>query len=230
MNWKPDAGGWQRDPTSVPCPQSSPGPVVEAVACPAMQALARQVGGSPRAGFTIIELVLTIVLLGAVLAIAAPRLNLAQTRINAATQQASLTMLSAHRMAIQQQHNVVVAIDTVGRILRVHSDRDNDGVIDSDEMVRQVELEKGVRFGLGGATARLIGSAPVTFTRTQGGLPAVTFNRGGTASEFGGFYLSSVSTGADGDRPTDTRAFEVERAIGRFERYFFANGAWTREW
>jgi len=183
-----------------------------------------------RAGFTMIELVVTMVLLGAVLAIAAPRLNLAQTKINAATQQASLTLLSAHRTAIQQQHDVVVAFDTANRLIRVHSDRDNDGVMDSNEMIRQVQLEAGVRFGLGGATARAIGAAPVTFTRTQGGLPAVTFNRGGTASEFGGFYLSSVSTGADGDRETDTRAFEVERAVGRFERHYFANGSWTREW
>ena len=187
-------------------------------------------GTGPRSGFTIIELVVTMILMGAILAIALPHLNLAQTKINAATQEASLTMLTAHRMAIQQQHNVVVAFDTVNRLIRVHSDKDNDGVIDADEVIRQVQLEDGVRFGLGGATARSIGSAPVTFTHTQGGWPAVTFNRGGTASEFGGFYLSSVSTGADGTRATDTRAFEVERAIGRFERYYYDNGTWTREW
>jgi len=183
-----------------------------------------------RGGFSLIEITVVVVLMGALFAIAIPRIDFAKPGINAAVQQASLTLLSANRMAIQRQHNVVVAFDTAQSIIRIHADANNDGVMDAGELVRQVKLEDGVRFGLGGASARSIGPTAVTFTRTQGGLPAVTFSRGGTASEFGGFYLSSVGTPPNGNRPTDTRAFEVERAIGRFERFFYANSLWTREW
>ncbi|MCI0435839.1 MAG: prepilin-type N-terminal cleavage/methylation domain-containing protein [Gemmatimonadetes bacterium] len=187
-------------------------------------------GGASRRGFSLVELVVVVVLMGALFAIAVPRLDFAKTGLNAAVQQASLTMLSAHRTAIQRQHNVVVAFDTGRSVIRIHLDHNNDGVMDAGELVRQVQLEDGIRFGLGGATARPMGSTAVTFTRLQGGLPAVTFSRGGTASEFGGFYLSPVGTPPNGNRPVDTRALEVERAVGRFERYFFANSQWKRDW
>jgi prepilin-type N-terminal cleavage/methylation domain-containing protein len=186
-------------------------------------------GSGVRAGFTIVELLAVMILVGIVLTIALPRLNFRALRIDGATKAANMVLLAAQRTAIQKQHNVVVAFDTVNLIIRVHEDANNDGVIDASERVRNVPLGDGTRFGLGGATARAIGGASVTFTRTQGGLPALTFSRAGTASEIGGFYISSRGTGSAGVIP-DTRALEVERSTGRTERFMWnaATNAWIR--
>jgi prepilin-type N-terminal cleavage/methylation domain-containing protein len=182
-----------------------------------------------RPGFTVVELLAVLILIGIVLTIAIPRINFRAARIEAATRSVTMTLLSAQRAAIQKQHNVVVAFDTIEGTMRIHDDANNDGVIDATEHVRQVELDEGVRFGLGGATARAIGSAAVTFTRLQSGLPALTFSRAGTASEIGGVYVSSRGTGA-GMLIPDTRALEVERSTGRTERFMWDAGAsqWMR--
>jgi type II secretory pathway pseudopilin PulG len=176
-----------------------------------------------------VELLIVMVLGAIMVTVAMPRLDLRRFRIDAAVRAANLAMLGAQRLAIQKQHNVVVAFDTVQNLIRIHQDSDNDGVMEPGELVRQRPLGEGVRFGLGGATARAIGGASVTFIRSQAGLPAVTFSRAGTGSEIGGFYVSSTNSGSPGVR-VDTRAFEVERATGRTERFRWEPTAntWTR--
>lgn len=171
-----------------------------------------------------------VMMLGAnMVTIAMPRLDLRRFRIDAAVRDTNLMLLGAQRLAIQKQHNVVVAFDTVQQLIRVHHDADNDGVMDATELVKQRQLGEGTRFGLGGATARPIGSTAVTFIRTQGGLPAVTFSRAGTGSEIGGFYISSTNSGRPGVT-VDTRALEVERATGRTTRFRWepTTNTWTR--
>jgi len=185
--------------------------------------------GSRRPGMTITELLVVMIMFAIVATIALPRLDLRRLRIDSAVREVNITMLSAQRLAIQKQHNVVVAFDSTQQLIRVHEDADNDGVMDSGELVRQRPLGDGVRFGLGGATARAIGGSSITFVRSQAGLPAVTFSRAGTASEIGGFYISSMNSGVSG-ATSDTRAFEVERATGRTERFRWDRVAnqWTR--
>lgn len=184
---------------------------------------------SRRSGMTVTELLVVMIMFAIVATIAMPRLNLRRLRIDAAVREVNITMLSAQRLAIQKQHNVVVAFDTAQRLIRIHEDADNDGVMDGGELVRQRPLGDGVRFGLGGATARAIGGSAINFVRGQAGLPAVTFSRAGTASEIGGFYISSADSGILG-AISDTRAFEVERATGRTERFRWdpATNQWDR--
>jgi Tfp pilus assembly protein FimT len=168
-----------------------------------------------------IELVLIMVLMGILASIALPRLDIARMTVDASTRTLTMTMLGAQRLAIQEQHNVVVAFDTVAGTLRVHRDRNNDGVLDPGERTETIRLEDGVRYGRGSAPARAIGGKAVTFTRTQGALPAVTFHRSGSASEIGGFYVTSPPGG-------DTRAFEVERSTGRTVRFEYTGASWQR--
>jgi Tfp pilus assembly protein FimT len=183
--------------------------------------LARRAMRGSRAGVSLIELVLILVIMGILASIALPRLDLGRMTVDAAAGTMTMTMLGAQRIAIQEQHNVVVAFDTVAGTMRVHRDRNNDGVLDPGERTETVRLEDGVRYGRGTAPARAIGGRAVTFTRVQGALPALTFHRSGSASEIGGFYMTSVGRG-------DTRAFEVERSTGRTIRYEYDGSSWQR--
>ncbi len=183
-----------------------------------------------RAGLSVVELVVVMVLAAIMMSIAMPRLNIRRLKLDTAARSVTMIMMGAQRAAIQQQHNVVVSFDTVQRMLRVHYDKNNNNTIDAGERIMQYEVGEGVKFGRAGATARSTGSAAVTFTHLEGAFPAVTFSRAGTASEIGGFYLSSTSAGVGGV-PSDARSLEVERATGRTERYLWnpQTSTWIRE-
>lgn len=184
-----------------------------------------------RPGFTLLELMIVLVIGGIIVTIAAPRVNLNMYRLNSAYQTVAMTMMSAQRLAIRRQHQMVVTFDTVRDRIRVHEDRNNNFVIDAGEPINFTQLEEGVVFGRGVTPARPLGGPlPVTFAKQQTSLPAVTFTRSGSASEFGVFYLTSTRTATGGNFPEDTRAFEVERATGRTTvfRYQSATARWIR--
>jgi type II secretory pathway pseudopilin PulG len=178
-----------------------------------------------RPGYTIFELLIVCTLIGLVLLIAMPRLNVSRMRTEAASRSAMMAMLGAQRAAVQRQYDIVVAFDTVNGRIRVHSDANNDGAIDTGEPVNTIELEKGVAFGPGPATARPMGGAAVTFSNAQGGWPSVTFTRAGNANDFGGFYLRANRAGAGNN---EILAFEVDRGTGRTSRWIWYKGTWNR--
>jgi prepilin-type N-terminal cleavage/methylation domain-containing protein len=181
----------------------------------------------PRAGYSLVEVMLVLVLMGVLLALAAPRFNLSRTRTEAGVHALATELMAAQRAAVSGQHDVVVAFDQAQRQLRVHHDLDNDAAVDGGEPVRMRPLERGVVFGRGGAGALAqLGGQPVSFTRTQGGLPAVTFNRAGSASEEGGAYLTAPP--ANSPPPSSTRAVVVDRATGRAVIWRYTGSAWER--
>lgn len=185
-------------------------------------------GRGRSAGFTIIELMIVMVMVGIVVALAAPNVDPTRNRMNSSMQLLGTTMLTAQRQAMYQQHDIVVRVDTAERRLRVHEDRDNDGSIDTGEHERSVPIGEGVVFGRGGAPAMGFGSAPVVFTRTIGGLPAVVFHRDGSASSAGGFYVTSLRESRYGGKPADTRAITVARATGRAAWFRYRADGWQK--
>jgi type II secretory pathway pseudopilin PulG len=178
-----------------------------------------------RAGFSLIELAIVTVFIGIVMSILMPQINVSRMRTESAAREVQAALLGAQRAAIQRQHDIVVAFDTAKLAVRVHSDRNSNGVVDGSEPVNYTQLEKGVAFGRGTATALPMGSGAVNLTRMQDGLPAVTFTRAGNASEFGGFYLRSTRAGSTKGQ---ILAFEIDRGTGRTNRYVWALGAWKR--
>ncbi|NNG17046.1 MAG: hypothetical protein HKM89_11245 [Gemmatimonadales bacterium] len=180
-----------------------------------------------RRGFSLAELVIIVVIMGLAAAIAIPQLDTESYKVNAAVRGVSTKLSSAQRLSVSLQHNVVVALDAGNNRLRIHEDANNNGTIDGAERVTSHPLEDGVTFGRGGAGAHTFGGAPINFTRTQDGMPAIIFRRDGSASEYGGFYLITAKSMAAGE-DHNVRAAEIVRATGKASWYRYGASGWTR--
>lgn len=182
----------------------------------------------PRAGFTLIEMLIVLVVIGLLVGITAPRIDVVKYRLEAGMQGVGMTLLAAERQAITQQHDVVVTFDVPNGVIHIFDDANNNGLKDAGERERGMTLAEGVVFGRAEAPARPMGAGPVTFTRVVNGLPALVFHRDGSASENGGFYLTSTRAVQSGKHLEDTRSVEVERATGRATWYRYGPPAWRQ--
>ena len=178
-----------------------------------------------RQGFSLIEVLSVIVIMGLLTAIALPKAGISSYQANSGAQVVSTALSYAQRQAISRQADTRVAFDLANNRMRIHEDRNNDNVIDAGERVTFSNLPEGITFGRGTAAARAIGGEVVTFTRAQGILPVLVFRRDGTASEDGGVYLSTIA-GLSIDRTSDVRAVEISRATGRATWFSYGTGTW----
>lgn len=182
-----------------------------------------------RRGFSLVEVLLVIVIMGLLVGLVAPRIDVANFQVSSAVQALSTTSAAAQREAITKQHDMILIFDAVRRQLRLVWDVDSDGVIDAGERIRAITLDDRVVFGRGTAPARAFGAAPINFVDQIGGLPALTFHRNGSASGIGGFYLTTRAAAAGGaNKAHDTRAAEIVRATGRTEWWRYSGSAWVR--
>jgi prepilin-type N-terminal cleavage/methylation domain-containing protein len=175
-------------------------------------------------GFTLIELMIVVSILGLLVLFAAPKIDTTRFKVDAAVRAMGTTLITAQRQAITQQHDIIVQFDEAAQSIRIHDDRNNNTGVDAGERVRGIPLGEHIVFGLAGAPPRPMGAGPVTFTKLVRGLPAVVFHRDGSASQAGGFYL----TFATGTRPDATRSVEIERATGRALWYRYAPPTWRK--
>jgi prepilin-type N-terminal cleavage/methylation domain-containing protein len=178
-------------------------------------------------GFTLVELVVVMVLVGIMAGIVIPVLRPEKFRMDGAVVTVATTLMAQQRTAVLRQHDVVLAVDSVERRIRVHNDADNDMEIDTGEQWSVVELGEGVVIGRGGAPARPMSSLDISMTQRQGGLPALTFHRNGSASQEAIIYLTSDRAGPS-TFAREARAIEIERATGRVTCYSYATGTWVK--
>ena len=181
-------------------------------------------------GFSTLEVLLVVAIMGILAVIALPRIDLYRIQANSAIQIMGTTMVAAQREALTKQHDIILTFDVPNRRMRIIWDANSNSTIDAGERSRSVPLDDRIRFGLGGAPARAFGAAPVNFTRTINGLPALIFHRNGSASGVGGFYVTSSRAVLDGTTKwnRDTRAVEIVRATGRTEWFKYNGTAWIR--
>lgn len=184
---------------------------------------------STASGFSLVELVMVMLLMGILMGIAVPLLRPEKFQLDAGVVLLASTLNAQQRNAVLRQHNIVLAMDTVAGTIRVHYDEDNDGTMDSGEQLTLVQLEDGVVFGRGGTPARPLGGAALSMVEEQASLQALTFRRNGSASEESILYLTSERARlTSGAFTEDTRAVEIERATGRVRCYSYASGAWVQ--
>lgn len=184
--------------------------------------------GAGRAGFTLIEALLVIVIMGLVAAFAIPRLNFGSYQINGGTRALAALLARAQRLAVTDQSDVNVLFNVAQNSVTLHEDANNDNVIDTSERVRAYPLAEGVTFGLGGAPVRAYAPAPITFTHKMNGTPELIFYRDGSASENGAVYLTTKAA-LNAARPQDARSIEVILATGRVQWFQYNGSAWIQK-
>ena len=189
----------------------------------------RTSGFGDRSGFTIVELVVIMILIGLMASIAAPSFNRWSFEIESEAAQALTTIMGARHMAVLKQHDVVLAFDTANQRVRIHTDVNSNGTVDSGEDTRLFELSESMGFGRGGAPAWGDYTRTLNMTQKQDGFPSITFHRNGSASEETRFYLTTQRAVQNGGFPEDARAFDVQRATGRIEcrSYSPTDGEWS---
>jgi prepilin-type N-terminal cleavage/methylation domain-containing protein len=181
-----------------------------------------------RPGFSLMELVFVLVMAAILLGIGVSKVDVTRFRVNSAIQVLGTTMLTAQRQAVTQQHDVIVFFDTAYKRLQILEDRNNNGAADATEHMRAVPLGELIVFGRGAAPAMSFGTAPVSIVKQIGGRPALVFHRDGSASEVGGFYITSLRALRGGDRPDDARAVRIDRATGRASYFRYRADGWQK--
>jgi prepilin-type N-terminal cleavage/methylation domain-containing protein len=179
---------------------------------------------SRRSGFSMLELMTTLIILGIVAAMAVPRLDMAHMRSDAALRQITTFMVQAQRTALTKQHDVIVSVDAAASRLRLVEDRNNSGTFDTGDRQFWMALEQGVEFAP--APVPLDGqSGPVSFVRmrTIDGFPSVIFRRNGAASSDGALFITAKATD-----PGSMRGLYITQSTGRAEAFKYNGADWVR--
>ncbi len=178
-------------------------------------------------GFTIIELVVVMILIGLIAAMSVPRINMSGYKADATARAVRGALQVAQRNAITRQSNVVVSFDTTNKRLRAFEDANDNGAADAGERVTYIPLEEGSRFSLP-PMGRLDGTAatgPVVGTalRTIDGLTSIILRRDGSASSDVEVYVTVRR-----EVNTEYRAVVLVPSTGSADLYRYTGTAWKR--
>lgn len=186
----------------------------------------RTMGKRDDQGYTIFELLVVLTVISILSAVALPKINLHQFRVDAGVRLAQAALQQGARFAVQRQHNVYVSFDVAGNRILTVDDMNNNGVADLDEKMTWRPLEDGVRFATPpkaiGANA-LASVAGANLRPGPNGWPTITFRSDGAASTDLQLYITSTRPD-----PGDFKALAVTRSTGRVDYYSYRNGNWVR--
>jgi prepilin-type N-terminal cleavage/methylation domain-containing protein len=173
----------------------------------------------PRTGFSLIELLIVLVIMGVVAGLTVPKLTLSNYRVEAIAQQVRSVFQTAQRTSLTRQFDVIISFDTTRSELRIGEDKDNSGTIDATEIRiwRPTGQNEGNIFSIPpkrldgtAATKSIVGST----LKSVDNYPSITFHRDGSASSDAEVYMSNASRGV-----MQYRLVTLTRSTGRTEMY-----------
>lgn len=181
------------------------------------------IGG--RRGMTVFELLVVMAVMSVLAAIALPKINLHQFRIDAGVRSVQGALMQSERYAVQRQHDMIVSFDIPGGRVLIIDDQNNNGAADPGEKVMIRPLEDGVRFlappaAIGGGVVAAVAGATL---QTLGGYPSIIFHRDGATSSDLQVYITSTRPNA-----TDFKALNVTKSTGHVDYYSYSTGTWQR--
>jgi prepilin-type N-terminal cleavage/methylation domain-containing protein len=179
-----------------------------------------------RHGYTLIEMMLVVVLIGIMGRIAFTKVSLSRFKADGAMRVVQAVLQQAERTAVQRQMEVMISFDTVGQRVRTLYDANGNHAVDAGEEVHWRALEEGNRFsvpsvGVNGAVSKSIAGSNLSVSPE--GYPTVYYHRDGASSAPVEVYLRAWNT--------DTNAFRalvVTQATGRVDIYNYGNGQWRK--
>lgn len=179
---------------------------------------------SRRRGFSMVELLTTLIIMGMIAAMAVPRIDMSRMRSDAGVRQITTLLVQAQRTALTKQYNVIVSIDPSSSRLRMVEDKNNSNTYDAGDRMVWMALEPGVKFTtcptpLDGMS----GSVYFVKPKTIDGYASVIFRRNGAASSDGAMFISA--------KPSDvlaTRAVAITQSTGRADAYKYTGTVWVR--
>lgn len=192
-----------------------------------MMRQAARVRRRPAAGFTLIEILVVITIIGIIVGFAIPRLSTSGFKADAAARLVRMQMQLAQRSAITRQSNQVVDFDLTNNKIIVIQDDNSNNVLDAGERQQGRALEEGTKFvtpnwpGPNGVTP----AAPISGTslNTFNGLQGVIFRRDGSASS----DLMVYVTNRDAVK-TEYRAIQLTQTTGKTDMFKWNGSTWIR--
>jgi prepilin-type N-terminal cleavage/methylation domain-containing protein len=180
-----------------------------------------------RRGFTLVELLMVIVMIGLVASWALPRFSIARYRADAAGRLMRTLVQVARRNAITRQSDVIFSVDAVNNRVRVVQDYNNNDTLNTGDLITWRKLEEGAILdhptwpGPNGTTPSIPFSGPNL--RTVSGLPSVVFRRDGAASSDFELY-----TTVRDNVKVEYRAITLTGSSGRTEFWKWNGVTWLR--
>jgi type II secretory pathway pseudopilin PulG len=183
-----------------------------------------------RRGFSTIEVVMVLLIVGVTMRIALPRLDLSRYRSDAAAQQVRSVLVTAQRMSLTRQYDVIVSFDTVRGVVRIAEDQNNNGQIDGVEPTLAIRrsIGEGNRFSVppfGLSSPTPTASVLGTQIKSVTSYPSVIFHRDGSVNTDAEIYVASAYRGR-----TDFRLVTLTRSTGRTDLYRLSGTAPTYGW
>jgi prepilin-type N-terminal cleavage/methylation domain-containing protein len=190
-----------------------------------------------RAGVTLIELILVVVIAGIAAAMAIPHVNYIGFRMNQNAEAIRVGLQRAQALAISKQHNVIVSVYPNRNQLWIIEDNNDNMTWTAGERRTVISMQGGGQLWTtptsaltttgcsgNGTSGPMTGSKLTsTIPGTTSSGPAIAFRADGAASSDAQIYLTSARKYA-----ADARAVCVLQSTGHVDWYKFVGGAWKR--
>ncbi len=179
---------------------------------------------SRRRGFSMIEMLTTLIIMGIVALMAVPKMDLAHMKSDAALRQVTTFFVQAQRTALTKQYNVIVSFDVPNNRIRLVEDKNNTNTYDTGDRAMWMALEPGTTFTTSPTPVDGM-SGVIYFVRPKllDGYPSVIFRRNGAASSDGAVFFTSKATD-----PGSNRAVAITQSTGRADPYKYTGSTWVR--